>query len=80
VARYLAKSFNFASFDYHLFAYLFVHNARGIVIKNMMAAMFAIMEVLGERLDNDLSNDRDEYNCAIVSKRILDALAQYESE
>jgi hypothetical protein len=46
----------------------------------MMAAMFAIMEVLGERLDNDLSNDRDEYNCAIVSKRILDALAQYESE
>lgn len=80
MARYLAKAFNVLSFDHHLFAYLFVENARGSVIKNVLASMLAIMHVLSERLDNDQTNDWDEYHSAVMAKRILDGLETYENE
>lgn len=78
MARYLAKTFNVLSFDHHLFAYLFVENARGPVIRTFLDAAIAVMEALAQRLDNDANNDWEEYHAAIMSKRILDALHNYE--
>lgn len=79
-AKSWIKAFNVASFDHRLFAYLFVENARGAVIRNVFNAMFAIMTILSERMDNDMTNDWDEYHCAVMSKRILDTMAKYEQQ
>ena len=79
-AKSWIKTFNVASFDNRLFAHLFVENARGVVIRNTFNAMFAVMTILSERLDTDSTNDWDEYHCAVMSKRVLDALEKYEQE
>lgn len=79
-ANSLTKTFNTLSFDHHLFAYVFVSKAPGKVIRNLFDSMFAIMNVLSQRLDLDATDDYDEYHCAIISKRILDTMAKFEEE
>lgn len=78
MARYLAKAFNSQSFNYKAFAYHFVQHAPGAVIKNAFRAFDAILDVLAERYDNDANLDSDEYDCAVVAKRIQDSLQQYK--
>jgi hypothetical protein len=78
VAKYLIRVGNTVSFNYRAFAYYFVMHAPGPVIENTLRLFDALLDVLAERLDNDLCDDRGEYNSAILAKRIQEALEKYK--
>lgn len=78
VAKYLIRMGNTVSFNYRAFAYHFVMHAPGPVIENVMRMFDSILDVLVERIDNDLCDDRGEYNSAITAKRIQEALEKYK--
>lgn len=68
---------NLASLNERTFAYHFVQRAPGVVIKNLFKLFDGVLDVLAERFDNDASKDHDEYDCAVLAKRIQDALGKY---
>lgn len=79
LANSLSKSLNFGSFSANAFAYHFVQRASGKTIKNLFTLFDAVLEVLAKRLDDEAVKDYDEYDCAIMAKRIQDALGKYKA-
>lgn len=78
MANSLAKALNYGSFNTKTFAYHFIQRASGKTIKNLFEIFDALLDILAERFDNDMAKDNDEYDCAVMAKRIQDALGKYK--
>lgn len=79
LANVFVKSLNVIDLNSNAFAYHFVEKAPGVVIKNLFVLFDSVLDVLAQRLDDEAVKDNAEYECAIIAKRIQDALGVYKN-